>query len=524
MTGDGVNDTLALKDADLGIAMGAGTSAAKSVAEIVLLDNRFATLPGVVAEGRRVIANIERVARLFVTKTVWAATFAVIVGVFTTSYPLIPRQLTVVDALTIGIPGFVLSFEPSHEPARPGFLERVVRFAAPVGIIIGVTSMTVFGVLRSAAIGADREAAQSGTTLVLTALGLVALHELMRPLDGLRRLLLGVLVVMGIGAFGIPFVADFFMLEVPAADQVLPIVLGIVGGWARHRAGGAARGRHRGRRAVRRPAGPPMTWFTPYAPAPDLGEVLACRYVAASAGHHDLLPDGCMDLVWTAEVGVMLCGPDTRGWSFEMPPGREMAGVRFRAGAAAGVFRVDAASLVDRRVGLADVVGSRTARRLADALSAAPDDAARMDAFEALVRRRVRDVDDTVGLAGVLDRRSARRGGRARRPRRAVAAPAAPAVRPCRRLRAGVLRPHRPPAALRDGSRATPGARAWPSSPSRPATATSRTSPRTPGRSPAARRASCWARSGAARSPWTWPRMADRYKTRRPAAGARWAA
>ena len=120
MTGDGVNDTLALKDADLGIAMGSGTPAAKSVAELVLLDNRFATLPGVVAEGRRVIANIERVARLFVTKTVWAATFAVIIGVFTTSYPLVPRQLTVVDSLTIGIPGFVLSFQPSHEPARPG--------------------------------------------------------------------------------------------------------------------------------------------------------------------------------------------------------------------------------------------------------------------------------------------------------------------------------------------------------------------------------------------------------------------
>ena len=230
MTGDGVNDTLALKDADLGIAMGAGTPAAKSVAELVLLDNRFATLPGVVAEGRRVIANIERVARLFVTKTVWAATLAVIIGIFTMSYPLIPRQLTVVDALTIGIPGFVLSFEPSHEPARPGFLRRVVRFCVPVGIVIGVVAMAVFGMLREAAIGADRPAAQSGVTMVLTALGLVALHELMRPLDGRRTVLLVVLVAMGVGAFTMPLVADFFSLQIPSATEFLPVIVGAIGG------------------------------------------------------------------------------------------------------------------------------------------------------------------------------------------------------------------------------------------------------------------------------------------------------
>jgi len=230
MTGDGVNDTLALKDADLGIAMGSGTPAAKSVAELVLLDNRFATLPGVVSEGRRVIANIERVARLFVTKTVWAATFAVIIGVATTSYPLVPRQLTVVDSITIGIPGFVLSFQPSHEPARAGFLRRVVRFCVPVGIVIGVTSMGVFAVLRSGAIGAERVEAQSGTTMVLTALGLVALHELMRPLDRLRMVLLAVLVVLAVGAFAIPFVADFFTLDVPGADQAVVIAVGVAAG------------------------------------------------------------------------------------------------------------------------------------------------------------------------------------------------------------------------------------------------------------------------------------------------------
>ncbi|HUW01520.1 MAG TPA: HAD-IC family P-type ATPase [Acidimicrobiales bacterium] len=221
MTGDGVNDTLALKDADLGIAMGAGTSAAKAVAEVVLIDNRFSTLPGVVAEGRRVIANIERVARLFVTKTVWAATFAVIVGVAATSYPILPRQLTVIDALTIGIPGFVLSFQPSHDPARPGFIDRVLQFSVPVGLIMGVVGMSAFAIARSDLVDADRAAAQSAVTLVLTALGLVALLELMRPLDTVRAALLAVLTAGLVAAFTIPDVASFFLLEVPALGPAI---------------------------------------------------------------------------------------------------------------------------------------------------------------------------------------------------------------------------------------------------------------------------------------------------------------
>ena len=232
MTGDGVNDTLALKDADLGIAMGSGTPAAKSVAELVLLDDRFATLPGVVAEGRRVIANIERVARLFVTKTAWAAVLAVLTGVFTIAYPILPRQLTVVDALTIGIPGFVLSFQPSHEPARAGFLPRVLRFAMPAGVVVGLTTFTVFALARSDLVGATRESAQSGATLVLIALGLWTLYELARPLDRIRATLLAALVACAVGAFTIPFVADFFSLEIPPADLALLIAAGLAVGSA----------------------------------------------------------------------------------------------------------------------------------------------------------------------------------------------------------------------------------------------------------------------------------------------------
>jgi cation-transporting P-type ATPase E len=230
MTGDGVNDTLALKDADLGIAMGSGTPAAKSVAELVLLDDRFATLPGVVAEGRRVIANIERVARLFVTKTAWAAVLAVLVGIFTMAYPILPRQLTVVDALTIGIPGFVLSFQPSHEPTRTGFIQRVLRFSVPAGAVVGVVTFVVFALARSSLVGASRETAQSGATLILTGLGLWTLYELARPLDTFRIALLVVLVAGGIAAFTVPFLADFFLLEVPPADLAALIAVGLAVG------------------------------------------------------------------------------------------------------------------------------------------------------------------------------------------------------------------------------------------------------------------------------------------------------
>jgi cation-transporting ATPase E len=225
MTGDGVNDTLALKDSDLGIAMGSGTPAAKSVSELVLLDNRFSTLPSVVAEGRRVIANIERVARLFVTKNVWAMVLAIFTGIFAIRYPLRPRHLTVVDALTIGIPGFVLSFQPNHDPVRPGFIPRVLRFSIPSGLVMGIAAAFVYSIGRSDAIDVDVEMAQSGATMILLALGLWVLYELARPLDRIRLALVVAMVVMGVGAFLIPFVADFFLLEVPPADYFVVIAI-----------------------------------------------------------------------------------------------------------------------------------------------------------------------------------------------------------------------------------------------------------------------------------------------------------
>lgn len=144
MTGDGVNDVLALKDADIGVAMGSGAAASRAVAKIVLLDNRFATLPYVVAEGRRVIANIERVANLFLTKTIYSAILAMLVILSAVPFPFLPIHVTITGWFTIGVPAFILSLPPNYRRARGGFTRRVLRFAFPAGVIVGVSAFTAY--------------------------------------------------------------------------------------------------------------------------------------------------------------------------------------------------------------------------------------------------------------------------------------------------------------------------------------------------------------------------------------------
>lgn len=150
MTGDGVNDTLALKTADIGVAMGSGSAAARGVAQIVLLDDKFATLPSVVAEGRRVIGNIERVASVFLTKTVYSVVLAALIGVLglcrvlDDRYPFVPIHVTITGWFTIGIPGFFLALAPNNDRARPNFVSRVLWLAVPAGIVTGVATVTTY--------------------------------------------------------------------------------------------------------------------------------------------------------------------------------------------------------------------------------------------------------------------------------------------------------------------------------------------------------------------------------------------
>jgi cation-transporting ATPase E len=227
MTGDGVNDALALKDADIGVAMGSGAPATRAVAQLVLLDSRFAHLPRVVAEGRRVIANIERVANLFLIKNVYSALLAVAVTLAGLPYPFRPRHLTLVSALTIGIPAFILSFTPNNQRYRPGFLRRVVAFSVPAGVITAIGVFVAYAVARAQDVQPDQ--ARTAATVVAMVIGLGVLVIVARPLQPWK---LGLIATMG-GLFAltmaIPGTRRFFQLDIPVENLVESIVIGVAG-------------------------------------------------------------------------------------------------------------------------------------------------------------------------------------------------------------------------------------------------------------------------------------------------------
>ena len=232
MTG---NDQAMFRIAGHGIAMGNAAPATKAVAQVVLVDSKFSHLPDVVARGRQVMANMERVASLFLVKTVYSALIS-LGGVLTQiPYPYLPRHITYIGALTIGMPAFILALAPNTRRYMPGFLKRVVTFALPGGIATALSVLLAAWVLppvmgwNVTGDATDLSALRATSAIILFAMGVFVLARVARPLNSWRGVLVAVFAVAGvIGAF-VPFVANFFALILPTGATMVATLIALAG-------------------------------------------------------------------------------------------------------------------------------------------------------------------------------------------------------------------------------------------------------------------------------------------------------
>jgi magnesium-transporting ATPase (P-type) len=231
MIGDGVNDVPALKRSRLAIAQGSGVQMARSVADLVLVEGDFGVVPGMVAEGRQILRNVQRVARLFVTKTVFTAVLVLAIGIPTATFPLLPRQFTIASTVTIGIPAFLLALAPSSGPWRPDrFLATVARFALPAGIASGLGIVAGYLLARY---GMDLDLRQSRTvaTGIVVAAGLAVVMRL-EDEPGRRRLavagLCAAMALLFALALFVPFLRDFYELAPLSGEILLAWAVGAV--------------------------------------------------------------------------------------------------------------------------------------------------------------------------------------------------------------------------------------------------------------------------------------------------------
>lgn len=231
MVGDGVNDVLALKDADCGIAMAAGSDAAKQVAHIVLLDSDFACMKDIVREGRMIISNIERVSALYLTKTIYSVLLSVIFILLGRSYPFIPIHLSLISMTSIGIPSFFLALEQTETLTQSGFLKHVLRISLPGALTIVVSMMLIQ--LLSVLFGFSDGITSTYNLLVAGFISIMVLINVSSPLNKQRKILCNLMIIIFLA--GVLFLPGFFSIEtifrwrmmfvVPLLGLVYPLMM-----------------------------------------------------------------------------------------------------------------------------------------------------------------------------------------------------------------------------------------------------------------------------------------------------------
>ena len=221
MTGDGVNDVLALKDADCSVAMASGSEAASQVAQVVLLDNDFSKMPSVVLEGRRVVNNIQRSAGLFFVKNIFSFILSILSLVFMFSYPLEPSQISFISMFTIGIPGFFLALEPDKSRIEGRFLPNVMKKAIPGGMadVFGVGALVFCG----KAFHLNNADISTAATLLLSVIGFMVLFKVSRPMNTLRMVvLIGNMIALVLTGV---FFNHLFALEAMSLECILLFIM-----------------------------------------------------------------------------------------------------------------------------------------------------------------------------------------------------------------------------------------------------------------------------------------------------------
>ena len=229
MTGDGVNDILAMKEADVSLAIGDGSDAARRTSKLVLLNSDFSAVPSIIDEGRQSINNLERSTALFLAKTIYASILAVIFVILPFSYPFTPIEMSLLNFACIGFPGLVLSLEKNTDRVKNRFTANIVEYSLPIGLTVSICMLALAIISHFQEF--SRFELTTTSVFITFAIDLILIYWISRPLNKLRASLILVIIGIMLGAFFIPFIRDFFEFTFLTQDGIIVMLAIIAGGF-----------------------------------------------------------------------------------------------------------------------------------------------------------------------------------------------------------------------------------------------------------------------------------------------------